>query len=163
MECWESFLKLFLWSWVIPHWHTSFCTSIGGLVVKPMCDMAIELTLSNNVWLFSLAAFCLQSVHTLGGTVGRTPQAGSSPTQAFWHWQSTRTAPLLRKAFLPTSPSSKGPFQKVSWHENSISDRWGWQGGRSRGSWRTKRKIVYCGRNQTQTQNLNLVSRIRGQ
>lgn len=89
--------------------------------------------------------FSLQLAHTSEGTAGRTPRAGSSLTQASWPWQSTPTAPLQRKASLPTSPSSKELFQRVSWHtlqknpqkKRLKSDRWGCQGGWITGRQRT--------------------------
>lgn len=110
--------------WSLVQKTKKFSHFLGGLVIKPMCDMAVAnlnigLTLSNNSSFLFLSPFPFQLGHTLGGTVGRTPQAGSSPTLESCLWQSTLTAPLLKKAFLPIFLSLKGLFRKVSWHENS--------------------------------------------
>lgn len=119
-ECWASFLKWFYGACVIPHWHTSFHTSTGCFGcqthVLQACSTQtnIELTLTSHVYAPPLC--CIQWVHTSGDTAGRTHQAGSSPILASWRSQSTLTAPLLRKASLPILPSSRGPFQRVSWH-----------------------------------------------
>lgn len=105
--------------------------------------------------------FSLQLAHTSEGTAGRTPRAGSSLTQASWPWQSTPTAPLQRKASLPTSPSSKELFQRVSWHtlqnpprkKHLKSDRWGCQGG-----WITGRQRTLVHKWDDWGRNVNLFS-----
>lgn len=85
-ECWESFLKRFYRVCVIPHWHTSFHTSMGCFGCQThvlrghSTQTNIELTLF--IFFFPVA---FQWGHTLGDIAGRTPQAGSSPILASWH------------------------------------------------------------------------------